>query len=278
MTLVASWIRSVGQARELVMASDSRLRFGCAWDCAPKVLRLPRGDCAIGFAGDTMHTYPLMLQLISAVENYHKARSRALDLHDLKGHALRVFGHMREYIHDLPQGDIEPEAPDAQFILGGYSWLKQDFRIWLISYDAHSKQFKFTRTRRWPGNQGEKVFRFAGDGVREAKDRLQAILRDTGKTNRGGLDMEPFQVLRDMIRDRGHPLIGGPPQIVKVYKHMNCVPYAVYWPNRDHGQLTMLGRPLLDYERTQHLALDPDTLETFKTWEYIDPEEQQVNA
>src|SRR5471032_3703856 len=41
----------------------SRLRFGCAWDCSPKIFPLSRGDCAICFAGNTMYAYPIMEQI-----------------------------------------------------------------------------------------------------------------------------------------------------------------------------------------------------------------------
>ena len=74
--------------------------------------------------------------------------------------------------------------------------------------------------------------------------------------------MEPFEVLRDVIREQWHPAIGGPPQIVKVCKHMNVMPYCVYWPNKASETITFLGRTLLDYELFPQLILDPDTLLT----------------
>ena len=76
--------------------------------------------------------------------------------------------------------------------------------------------------------------------------------------------MEPFEILRDMIRDDKYSSIGGPPQVMKVYCHMNSMPFCVYWPDRQSGKLSFLGRPLLGYESTEYLAIDPDTLETFR--------------
>ena len=64
MTISIAWVRNVGATKELVVASDSRLSFGCRWDCCPKVLALPRGDAAMCFAGNTMYAYPVMLQAI----------------------------------------------------------------------------------------------------------------------------------------------------------------------------------------------------------------------
>ena len=73
--------------------------------------------------------------------------------------------------------------------------------------------------------------------------------------------MEPFEVLRDMLREGKYNSIGGPPQIVKVYRYLNAMPYGVYWPNRESDHITVLGRPLLDYETLEYPILDPDTLE-----------------
>jgi len=74
--------------------------------------------------------------------------------------------------------------------------------------------------------------------------------------------MEPLEVLRDMIRDGGYPSIGGPPQMVKVYRYMHCKEFGIYWPNRQTGTRTVLGRPLLDFETANCQVLDPDALDT----------------
>ncbi|MFI5091108.1 MAG: hypothetical protein ACHP7P_13715 [Terriglobales bacterium] len=244
------------------MASDSRLRFGCAWDCGPKVLLMPRSDVAICFAGDTFYAYPLMLQLSSAIAHYGKSRSRALDVFDLKGHTLRVFNKMRSLISDLPSGRESPDPPDTRFILGGYSWKKKKFAIWVLHFNAYSKAFVFHPVTPWRAS-GRKQVAIEGDHVPEAKKLLIEKLRAAGKISSGGFDMEPFEVLRDMIRSGDYPSIGGPPQLVKIYEHMNVVPYGVYWPNRESGEVTMLGRPLLAYETPERRILDPDTLKTY---------------
>ena len=36
MTLVAAWVRSVGDTRELMLATDSRLTGGHTWDVGPE--------------------------------------------------------------------------------------------------------------------------------------------------------------------------------------------------------------------------------------------------
>jgi hypothetical protein len=111
---------------------------------------------------------------------------------------------------------------------------------------------------------------FAGDYIHDAKEKLREILRAKGRLKVGGFDMEPLEVLREMLRSDQYPLIGGPIQLAKVYEHMNCLPFGVYWPSRVNGQITVLGRPLLDYEAVQVPILDPDTLETELMFKRVD--------
>lgn len=262
MTLSVAWVRDIGNTQELLVATDSRLRFGCAWDCCPKIITLPRSDSALCFAGDTMHAYPMMLQMQAAIGMYPKSRSRAMDFLELRHHTLEVFNGMREYIGDLRGDQQEPEPPETLFILAGFSWRSSKFAIWLLHFDTNIKQFTYRPASTWKGGDGKKKIAFAGDYVEEARTRLVEILREREKLTVGGFDMEPFEVLRDMLRDDQHPYIGGPPQLVKVYRHMNSLPFGVYWPDRESGQVSLLGRPLLNYETSTYKVLDPDTLKT----------------
>lgn len=265
MTLSAAWTRSFGKTEELVIATDSRLRFGMAWDCAPKIIPLPRNDSAICFAGDTEYAYPIMLQVANAVSMHQKNLSRALDITDLRGHILRVIEGMRGQIFDPPKGNAGDLMPSAIFILAGYSWRFKKFKIWALHFKKSENRFVF-RSAGMHRKQtaGTKHFFFVGDHTSEARRRLYERLSEKGRLRRGGLDLEPFEVLVDMIRDTDMPEIGGPPQIVKIYAHMNCMPYSVYWPNKSKGKLAFLGRPLLNYEKSDYLAIDPDTLEVSK--------------
>ena len=58
MTLSLAWVRSAGKTKDLVMATDSRMRAGRAWDVGPKILTLARTDCAICFAGAARRDRP----------------------------------------------------------------------------------------------------------------------------------------------------------------------------------------------------------------------------
>jgi hypothetical protein len=80
MTIGLAWVSEYHDGREhLYIASDSRLSGGQYLDACPKILTLPRSDCAICFAGDTAAAYPFMLQLANAIAAHRPARERSLD-------------------------------------------------------------------------------------------------------------------------------------------------------------------------------------------------------
>jgi hypothetical protein len=256
MTLSMAWIRRVNTVEELVFASDSRLRAGYAWDCAPKILPLSRGDCAVSFAGPTEYAYPIMEQIRNAIWMHPKVATRATDLCDLKGHSLRVVRHMESFIHDLPRGKEKKDPPDTEFIFAGYSWAKGIFKIWILEYVTARNQFEYRRTPTLNKNP----IAIIGDYVEDARKEILELLKSRGKEEAMGFDMEPFEVLRDFCRDDSRKLVGGAPQVLKVCKHMNAMPYAIYWPDKRSGQKSLMGRPLLQYEKPSFLFLDPDTL------------------
>ncbi|GAB7541407.1 hypothetical protein CS8_010700 [Cupriavidus sp. 8B] len=184
-----------------------------------------------------------------------------MNLDELKGHLLRMLNGMVDLIHDLPHG-CEAE-PDADFLFGGWSWKANQFKIWKLHFDGSKKMFDFRPTtpqRDWGG----KVLAFAGDYRSEFMRRLTDLQKARGVVGNVGFDMEPFEVLRDMLRDPSFDAIGGAPQMVKVYKYSATRPYAVIWPNGDFKSVNLLGRPLLEYEQSDYLVLDPDSLETIK--------------
>lgn len=257
LTLSVAWIRSVGTVEELIFASDSRLRAGQAWDCCPKIMTLPRTDCLISFAGDTDYAYPLMLQMVRAIDFYPASLNRRTDIAVAKGHALRVFNQMRSLIHDLPPRQDSPGDPAAWFLFGGYSWRKREFRIWTLHYDKDIDRFTFRPVNQQGNWSRPRKFAFIGDVATDAREQLMALLRSRGKHINGGLDMEPFEILRDMIRSNRYPSIGGAPQVAKVYRYMQTQFFAVQWPDNS-GAPHVVGRPALSYESFEAPVIDPD--------------------
>lgn len=205
-----------------------------------------------------------MLQAIAAVMQHPKTLSRGLDLRDLKGHLLRVLNDMLALVHDLPKVEGLDHTPKTDFLLGGWSWKSNHFKIWHLHFDAQLKKFTYRPTSRWAGENKDKVFAHVGDYKEEFKKRLVDLLRRKRKLNQGGFDMEPLEVLRDMLREGTFDQIGGAPQVMKVYKYASCKPYAIFWPTRASGQVSLLGRPLMDYEMSEYFVIDTDTLQTIR--------------
>lgn len=271
MTLVLAWIRKVGIVEELCIASDSRVTSGKAWDCCPKIKPLDRGDCALAFAGDTAYAYPMIEQVSNAIKLHPKLNTRALDISDLRGHISRVMSNMREYLHDSiqPTKKFQPELPEIQYLFAGYSWKLNKFQIYKIEYDERKNEFIARESASLMKNQLVVLIdtannkEFDGRKLNEnlIRRRLFLKMEEKGKNVGDFFDMEPFELLTEIIRNDDDWAIGGTPQLVKIYKHLNIMPYGIYWPNKDSNQITIMGRPILNYEILRYPIIDPDTFE-----------------
>nr|WP_152332257.1 hypothetical protein [Micromonospora purpureochromogenes] len=265
MTLVFSWVRnSSPDVREMVMASDSRLSGGGArWDCCPKILSLPRSDAVLAFAGITDIAYPAMLQVQRAVEASPAVTSRRYDITQLADIVENVLNQMLD-IRVVDRALLESahlEKSATMFILGGWSWRYQQFQIW--KYVFSRKERRYVRSKREPyrEDQPSVQLQIGGDVTGEALREFNLLRARLGLTMDDPLDMEPFEVLRDMIRSRKYPTVGGAPQVVKVYRHMNADFFGVIWRSEPRGEAaaTYGGRPLLDYEKQLFPLIDADS-------------------
>ena len=277
MTISVAWTRTISGCEELIFVTDSRLSDGTNFDACPKALTLPRQDCAIAFAGYTGHAYPMMHQLALAIDAHAPLLRGSLDLPAVKTHALKIFKSMAEQIQSSDGMSVPAEtSPEAEFLFGGYSWIKKQFELWRISYNKGVKMFRadpaqficfspklgrvMIRATKSPSDPRLGQIAFAGDQAPVARKMLLDRL-NSGDPSKAVLDWAPFEVVRDMLRS---PLrsetIGGAPQIVKVYQYMRTASLAVYWPNKAGGVPHLQGRALLGYERTEKFILDPDLL------------------
>jgi hypothetical protein len=278
MTIAIAWIRQLSKFEELVFVSDSRLSGdGFNFDACPKILSLSRTDCAISFAGDTGQAFPMMLQLGRSIDAYAPSRRGGVKLSAVKQHALKVFDKMYTQRSQSPliHGSFE-DLRRPTFLFGGYSWFRKRFQLWTISYsekkgkfEAHPaswacylEEFGKVRLRREHSRTGTRSLgqiAFAGDQAPIARERLFECL---AAKRASSIDFEPFEIVRDMLRDANHSeTIGGVPQVVKVYQYMNTAPLAVYWPRKDseNSPIYLEGRLCLDYENIDRWVLDPDT-------------------
>jgi hypothetical protein len=257
MTLAVAFIRKLPareERRELVIASDSRLSWGQRLDHGPKIFELPRSDALFAFAGDTAYAYPLATHLSASIQMYPRSVDRRFPITKARGHMLRVFDQVYRSIHGLPVGRSVPieDDPPVQFLFAGFWWQQNRFRIWYIDLDRGGKVFRFRRG----GN-----FFFIGDreAVGEARARTCRLINERCRTL-DTIDMEPFEVLRDIILEKNHPYVGGAPQIAKVYQHLNTQFFATLWPSEAGATPHVFGRPLLPIEQSAWPVFDPMTL------------------
>jgi hypothetical protein len=255
MTVALAWVGMRKDGLEhLYIGSDSRLT-GLRMDVCPKILVLPRSDCALCFAGDTHATYPLMLQLANAIAAHEPARDRSLDISKVKDHLLRLFKDMVNRF-DL----VQPlTSADAQFLFAGYSWRKKDFRIWSISYEPNGKRFLAREARSFCSRLSKAAF--IGDRSKQVRAKLARQLNEPGAP----AYLEPFTVLAEFLRSSTREdSIGGAPQLVRITQHMSTRPLCVRWDGSD----TLFGRPLFDYENTDYLIVEPFSRRIFRPRKY----------
>ncbi len=144
------------------------------------------------------------------------------------------------------------EIPDVSFLFGGYCWHEQRFMLWKISYLLQEERFIDQVILHRGGNLKKVVF--IGDYADDARNRLRGILGKREPDDNDGLDLEPLEVIRDMLTDKSEPakdyhLIGGAPQMLKVYRSLNYTPFIVKWKIQDIEQMTFLGNPIRDSEQ-----------------------------
>ena len=273
MTLVAAWIRRTPGGEELVVASDSRVTGGIQLDHAPKIFRLDRKDAVLAYCGSTLVAYPILLQIKASLDGSEETRNRITDIVNLKSHIEKAIELLRTHIQDLPSKDNTHRS--FKFMLAGYSWRTSSFRVWTFKYDINSGEFNAFKMPR------SNKFVFMSDtdeNELRARDTLchKYLRKEAGNGKR--LNWEPLQVLLQIINDNEVYDVGGPPQIVKIYKHANTLPINVIWPEEQFKRgilrrtfcVTHLGRPLLKYERSRYLSLDPQTLEFIEPWKTQD--------
>ncbi|WP_343733533.1 hypothetical protein [Acidovorax sp.] len=256
MTLAAIFIRKVPNRRnrdELIVVADTTLTGGQRFDQGTKIFQLPRSDALFCFAGDTYYAYPLALQLAAAIGSYSRSADRRHPLRRVVQHASRIFAQSFALIHHKPSDGLPVDMP-ASFLFGGFSWHDNAFKIWRISMDREGQVFPLEEI-----NSGY-AFIGTNEALPDAEARLQALLQQRQKTQ-DSIDMEPFEVVRDVIRAGTYDDIGGVPQIAKVFRHMTTHFFATLWPCAD-GVIRphAFGRPLHGWEKTSWSIFDPDAI------------------
>ena len=293
MTLTIAWERKLNETTELVIVSDSRLRSGMAWDTCPKLLTTARGDICFGFAGDTMYAYPFLLQAIHHISLHRASRIRDLDLYEVKGHIERLFEGMLVNRSDFPKGQGTPDLPETQIVLAGYSWKRKEFVLFEWYWDQSLSKFAWKKSRGLRIEGVSNHIAILGDPAMTDADRTRLgkehaqylpgekdvkkiaakriatlVKQRQSKPEYHGLNMEPFEVLCEIITEKVSPHVAGPPQMIKMYQSCSSQVVGVLWNFEERQAIAVNGRPLLPYERLECPVIDPNTLECgFDLWQ-----------
>lgn len=231
-----------------------------------------------------MFAYPFIHAAISAVSYHRASKRRQVDISETKPVLLNAINSMLADIRDLADGKAEFDEPILRLIFGGYSWKKKRFILWGFYFNTGYRSFVEHEAKEWRGlGTGRRILIF-GDpeasrsAVRRAirlgesepdpnedvealaKRKLVELLERRGVREDAGLNMEPFEVLLEILRENASPHVGGPPQLVKVYQHLNTQAFGIRWPAARHGRVALLGRMLPHGEKVHTPVLDPDAL------------------
>lgn len=269
LTITLAWERRLASYSEIVFCSDSRLSGGGNIDVCQKIFPLPREDAAIGFCGSTLIAYPIINQFVSYVRNYKKNLDRALDGSELPRRLASLANKFLDsYIDPI---DLERELLETNFVIGCFSWRLGRPIINKIVFDNGPKKYvaansPFPKSKSKTLHEHCRQFAIIGDLKHHYFDELAKHI-DYSASDR--LDMEPFSALAAMLgdaqyTDRRQPLkgvIGGAPQILKVYPFYRTIEFGVHWPDSTSGKLFLNGREVFDFEKITLPALDARTLE-----------------
>ncbi|TBZ54231.1 hypothetical protein [Rhizobium leguminosarum] len=241
MTISICWQRKFRGVDEIIFASDSRLSAGYRWDCAQKIFPIEGPNFCISFAGNSDFAFPCIFQFQRMVKSYERFSTGAAPISVLAKDFLAIVNQLFALVDDK----IIAQFNQTQFLLGGYDFETGEPYLRSIRFDEKSAKYKRFEVGGLSSGGLKAAVGFAGD--------LRSIYLGTlGKTMdrmRSEMDYQPLSALQEVLQQQGRDSpVGGKPQIVKVYKHRNYLPYAVResQTSKDHY---LFGRPLLAYEK-----------------------------
>lgn len=270
MTLCTAWIRQANDTEELVFATDSCLTGGEKWKHGIKLFELPRKDCLLCFAGDTMRAYPLILNLVSSIHLDKYLQSPSATLEEILEFLSELFTRLVKTITEVGKDRIHVERGSAQFLFGGWDWQKGangSFRVWKLYYSADVEGFIFdeltnarnqTISYTFMGNAGS-----FGDIEREAKERFKKLLSDEDRIG-SKLNMEPLRILCGISLDKTIREVDGSLQIAKVYKSSRTEFFGIYWES-SKGKPCFQGREYNEINKPLVRYFNSDTFEIIES-------------
>ena len=195
------------------------------------------------------------------VRNYQKFSDGAAPIATMTKDFLAIVNQLVGLVDDK----LLANFTKTQFLVSGYDFASGEPFLKKIYFDA-----ALGRYQRHPGG-GLKVgninaaVSFIGDEYEDYFNILARRLRSAGTE----VNFQPVEALLEVVSKQGrHSSVGGSLQVVKVYRHRNYLPYAI----RANGeaQISLFGRPLLEYEKTQYPILEINDGASSNVIEYAD--------
>lgn len=271
MTLCTAYIRQANDTEELVFATDSCLTGGEKWKHGIKLFELPRKDCLLCFAGDTMRAYPLVLNLVSSIHLDKYLQSPSATLEEVLEFLSELFTKLVKTITEVERDRIHIERGSAEFLFGGWDWQKGAngaFRVWKLYYSEGIEGFIFDELTNYSSQNF--FYTFIGnadrdkiDIVAEAKERFKKLLSDEDKIN-SKIDMEPLRILYGISIDKSIREVDGSLQIAKVYKSSRTEFFGIYWES-SKGKPCFQGREYSEINKPLVRYFNPDTFDIIES-------------
>lgn len=165
------------------------------------------------------------------------------------------------------------ELATTRIFLGGRSAELKDFYLGYYVYVNGAFSFRRTPvTLEHPWRENKRSLIFLGDYEREYVGELKMIPQkryphaiERGPRVKFDFDYEPLEALCALLRrpnpEQTRTAIGGAPQLMKVYRYGNSLPFVIRTAPDQHY---LLGRRLFSWEKTEYpildLSLDPPKL------------------
>ena len=174
------------------------------------------------------------------------------------------------------EGDFQADLLSTSFLFGGWSWKKSRFYIWRLFYDSAVNRYVASgpiTSHQFSAKPAHFVeLAHVGDDRGEFMRRSRLLLSDKidrAEAAGGDIDLsyEPLAALADMLIDPKYAdrkrdlkgLIGGGPQVMKVYPFLRTLTYAVEWEHKRKFVYVLRGRVIADYELFTVPAINPFT-------------------
>lgn len=265
MTLCTAYIRQVNDTEELIFATDSCLTAGEKWKHGIKLFELPRRDCLLCFAGDTIRAYPLILNMVSSIQFDEYLRSASATLEDVLEFLTEMFTKLVNTISEVKKEDLHEQRGSAEFLFGGWDWEKGCFRVWKLSYTKDIEGFISLELTN--DSSQTSFYTFMGnasvDVVKKANLDFAKIMAEENGYGRK-LDMEPLRVLSMISLDKSIREVDGSLQIAKIYKSSRTEFFGIYWES-SKGKPCFQGREYNETTKPLVRYFDPDTFEILES-------------